>query len=87
MEQVVRKFKHDRMLEFKKKGHKSQFLFNDDVKDQMESATTSSAVFWLILFPQPDRPVTFAKDMITQSCSKCLEHSTELAVGPSQLVR
>ena len=40
MEQVVRKLKHDHMLEFKKKGHESQFLFNDEVKDQMESATT-----------------------------------------------
>ena len=37
VEQVVKKLKHDRTLKFKKKGHKRQFLFYDEVKDQMES--------------------------------------------------
>ena len=37
VEQVVKKLKCDRTLEFKKKGHKRQFLFNDEVKDRVES--------------------------------------------------
>ena len=40
-ERVVKKLKRDRTLEFKKKGHERQFLFNDEVKDRMESAATS----------------------------------------------
>jgi len=38
---VMKKLKCDRSLEFKKKGHERQFLFNDKVKDRMESATVS----------------------------------------------
>ena len=39
-EWVVKKLKRDRTLEFKKKGHERQFLFNDEVKDRMESTAT-----------------------------------------------
>lgn len=39
-ERVVKKLKRDRTLEFNKKGHERQFLFNDEVKDRMESAAT-----------------------------------------------
>ena len=37
-EKVVKKLKRDRGYEFKKKGHKKQYLFNDDIKDKMDSA-------------------------------------------------
>ena len=42
-ERVVKKLKRDRGLEFKKKGHEKQFLFNDEIKDRMESAASSVA--------------------------------------------
>ena len=39
-EHIVKKFKRDCGLEFKKKSHEKQFLFNDEIKDRMESAAT-----------------------------------------------
>ena len=37
-ERVVKKLKRDRGYEFKKKGHEKQYLFNDDIKDKLDSA-------------------------------------------------
>ena len=42
-EKVVKKLKRDRGYEFKKKGHERQYLFNDDIKDKMDSAAASLA--------------------------------------------
>ena len=35
---MVKRFKEDRTLVFRKKGNEKQFLFNDNVKDQIASA-------------------------------------------------
>ena len=37
-QRVVKRLKEDRTLVFKKKGNEKQFLFNDNVKDQIDSA-------------------------------------------------
>ena len=37
-QQVVKRLKEDRTLVFKKKGNERQFLFNDNVKDQIDMA-------------------------------------------------
>ena len=36
-QQVVKRLKEDRTLVFKKKGNEKQFLFNENVKDQIDS--------------------------------------------------
>ena len=43
-EKIVKKLKRDRGYEFKKKGHERQYLFNDDIKDKMDSAASLSKV-------------------------------------------
>ena len=42
-ERVVKKLKRDRGHEFKKKGHEKQYLFNDDIKDKVDSAAAMVA--------------------------------------------
>ena len=42
-ERVVTKLKRDRGYEFKKKGHEKQYLFNDDIKDKLDSAAAMVA--------------------------------------------
>ena len=42
-ERVVKKLKRDRGYEFKKKGHEKQYLFNDDIKDKLDSAAAMVA--------------------------------------------
>ena len=37
-QRVVKRLKEDRTLIFKKKGNEKQFLFNDNIKDQIEAA-------------------------------------------------
>ena len=38
-DQVVKRLKRECGLEFKKKGHEMQCLFNDEIKDKMETVT------------------------------------------------
>ena len=40
---VVKKFKRDRGYEFQKKGREKQYLFNDDIKDKLDSAAAMVA--------------------------------------------
>ena len=40
-ERVIKKLKRHRELEFKKKGHERQFLFNDEAKDKIENTTAT----------------------------------------------
>ena len=42
-ERVVKKLKRDRGHEFKKKGHEKQYLFNDEIKDKVDSAAAMVA--------------------------------------------
>ena len=42
-ERVVKKLKRDKGHEFKKKGHEKQSLFNDDIKDKLDSAAAMVA--------------------------------------------
>ena len=42
-ERVVKKLKRGRGYEFKKKGHEKQYLFNDDIKDKVDSLAASLA--------------------------------------------
>lgn len=40
-DRVVKRLKRERGLEFKKKGHEMQYLFNDEIKDKMETTTAA----------------------------------------------
>ena len=37
-EQALKRAKHDRPIEFKRKGHQEQYVFNEEVEDHLEAA-------------------------------------------------
>ena len=39
-ERVVKKLKRDRGYEFRKKGNEHQFVFNDEIKDRIDTASS-----------------------------------------------
>ena len=43
-ERVVKKLKEDQMFTFKKTGNEKQFIFNDNVKDQLLATVNTSIV-------------------------------------------
>ena len=42
-DRVVKRLKREKGLEFKKKGHEIQYLFNEGLRDKMESASAALA--------------------------------------------
>ena len=77
-ERVVKKLKRDRTLEFKKKGHERQFLFNDEVKDRMESAATSL---------EKVDPSTAASKTALDDAKKELEEGMQFIAQRQKLIR
>ena len=77
-ERAVKKLKRDRGLEFKKKGHERQFLFNDEVKDKMENATAAM---------QKVDPSTKTSREALDEAKKELEEGIQLIAQRQKLIR
>ena len=75
---VVKKLKRDRGLEFKKKGHERQFLFNNEVKDKMDNATVAM---------QKVDPSTKTNREALDEAKKELEEGIQLIAQRQKLIR